>query len=302
MPIHLGTNSRRDLLQVGGASLGLVVCRAASATATATDRLALLSDTHIPASAEVTARGVNMTANLRQVVAEVTKLKDRPAAVLINGDCAYLKGEPADYDNLAACVDPLAAAGLPLHLTMGNHDDRGPLYDALAAQQPARPLVAGKHVSLLELPHANWFLLDSLWQVNVVTGELGGQQLDWLAAALDTRADKPAVIFVHHNPQFTSPAAGKPWTGLRDTQPLFDLIRPRRQVKALVFGHSHNWSVGERDGIHLINLPPVAYVFAAGKPNGWVLAEGRADGLDLTLRTLVPDHPGGGQRIGLTWR
>ena len=31
---------------------------------------------------------------------------------------------------------------------------------------------------------------------------------------------------------------------------------------------------GEHDsGIHLINLPPTAYVFEEGKPSGWVRAQ-----------------------------
>src|SRR5690606_17841116 len=83
-------------------------------------QIALLSDTHIPNSPEVEARGTNMTTNLRHVVREITALKTAPSSVLINGDCAYLKGLPEDYANLAACVAPLSEAGLPLHLTMGN--------------------------------------------------------------------------------------------------------------------------------------------------------------------------------------
>lgn len=303
MPLHSMPLGRRRLLTAGlagGASL--VVCPAARAAAASPHTLALLSDTHVPGDPGVEARGVNMTANLRRVVQQLTTLEEQPAAVLINGDCAYLKGLAADYRNLAACVAPLAAAGLPLHLTMGNHDDRGPLYQELAAQKPSRTLVESKHVSVVETPHANWFLLDSLREVDVVTGELGPGQLAWLAAALDARGDKPAVIFAHHNPQFTPPQEGGRWTGLEDTAAFFDLIRPRRQVKAFVFGHSHVWSVTNRDGIHLVNLPPVAYVFAADRPNGWVLAEGRPDGLRLTLRTLAPDHPAHGERIDLAWR
>jgi Icc protein len=303
MPMHSVPVARRRLLKAGlagGASL--VICRDARATAANPHTLALLSDTHIPSGAEVEARGVNMTANLRQVVQQLTALAEKPAAVLINGDCAYLKGLVADYRNLAACVAPLAAAGIPLHLTMGNHDDRGPLYRELAAQRPPQMPVESKHVSLVETPHANWFLLDSLREVDVVTGEFGTRQLDWLAASLDAHADKPAVIFAHHNPQFTPPKEGTRWTGLQDTAAFFDVIRPRRQVKAFVFGHSHVWSTSERDGIHLVNLPPVAYVFAPGKPNGWVLAEGRPDGLRLTLRPLAADHPANGERVDLAWR
>src|SRR5690606_31940145 len=96
-------------------------------------RLALLSDTHIPATPAIEARGNNMTAHLRQAVSEVIALKEKPAGVLVNGDCAYLQGLRDDYQNFASCVAPLTEAGLPLHLTMGNHDDRNMLYEVISA-------------------------------------------------------------------------------------------------------------------------------------------------------------------------
>jgi 3',5'-cyclic AMP phosphodiesterase CpdA len=150
-----------------------------------------------------------MTENLKRVVAQLVELKQKPAAVLINGDCAYLKGLPADYENLARLVKPLSEAGLSLHLTMGNHDDREPLYQALAAQRPQEPPVESKHVGIIESKHANWFLLDSLLEVDLVTGDLGEAQRKWLAATLADHSDKPAIVVVHHNPQFEpSPNGG----------------------------------------------------------------------------------------------
>jgi 3',5'-cyclic-AMP phosphodiesterase len=304
MPVHAAPLSRRSFLAQGTAVVaGLTVLgRGWAAEGTINPRqVALLSDTHVPSSPDIVANGTNMTANLRQVVGEITALPVKPAGVFINGDCAYLKGLPADYANLAQCVAPLSEAGLPLHLTMGNHDDRGPLYQALQAQKPERPLVESKHVSLVETPHANWFLLDSLTEVDVVTGEIGAAQREWLATALAARTDKPALVMVHHNPQFEPPPEGKPWGGLRDTADMMALLAGHPHVKALIFGHTHNWSVTRRDRLHLINLPPVAYVFAAGKPNGWVLAEAHARGLTLDLRTIDPAHPQHRERVELTW-
>jgi 3',5'-cyclic-AMP phosphodiesterase len=245
MPVHAAPLSRRSFLAQGTAVVaGLTVLgRGWAAEGTINPRqVALLSDTHVPSSPDIVANGTNMTANLRQVVGEITALPVKPAGVFINGDCAYLKGLPADYANLAQCVAPLSEAGLPLHLTMGNHDDRGPLYQALQAQKPERPLVESKHVSLVETPHANWFLLDSLTEVDVVTGEIGAAQREWLATALAARTDKPALVMVHHNPQFEPPPEGKPWGGLRDTADMMALLAGHPHVKALIFGHTHNWS------------------------------------------------------------
>ena len=89
---------------------------------------------------------------------------------------------------------------------------------------------------------------------------------------------------------------------LVDTEPLFKVLSPRPHVKALIFGHSHVWKVEQREGLHLVNLPPVAYVFAASNPNGWVDARVAADGLTLELRCLDPQHAQHGQRVQLKWR
>jgi 3',5'-cyclic-AMP phosphodiesterase len=211
------------------------------------------------------------------------------------------EGLPDDYANLAQCVSPLDEAGLPLHVTMGNHDDRGPCFAALTDQRSAQSPVESKHVSVIESPHANLFLLDSLQEVNVVTGELGKAQRDWLAEALDERSDKPAIVIAHHNPQFTPPPEGNRWSGIQDSAEFFELLTARKQVKAYVYGHTHDWSISQRDGIQLINLPPVAYVFAAGKANGWVWARLHPEGIELELRTIDPAHPRNGERVNLNW-
>ncbi|MGE0756838.1 MAG: metallophosphoesterase [Pirellulaceae bacterium] len=305
MPLHQLPLSRRSFLGYSAAAAAgwtvLASGRCADAKTNARE-FALLSDTHIPSSPTIAARDTNMTANLQQVVREILALEVKPAGVFINGDCAYLKGLPDDYRNLAQCVAPFSAGGLPLHVTMGNHDDRGPLFAALRDQQPATPLVESKHVSIVESPHANWFLLDSLTQVDVVTGEIGDAQRSWLDQALAARSGRPALVMVHHNPQFDPPPEGRIWGGIKDTAQLIDLLARHEHVQALIFGHSHNWSITRRGALHLVNLPPVAYVFTEGKPNGWVLAEAHDRGLTLNLHTINPQHPQSGERVELTWR
>jgi hypothetical protein len=81
------------------------------------------------------------------------------------------------------------------------------------------------------------------------------------------------------------------------------VLRPRRQVKMLIYGHTHNWSV-EHDpaGLHLINLPPVAYVFKKGNPSGWAHLRLEPNAGLLELRCLDPDHPAHRQIHRLEWR
>jgi 3',5'-cyclic-AMP phosphodiesterase len=307
MPIHVPPISRRSFLARAAAAAAMAIGGATRAAESHgrpdPEFFALLSDTHVPGDPATTVRGVNMTANMSRTVAALVSLERKPAAVLVNGDCAYLKGLPADYANLAGLVQPLSEAGLPLHLTMGNHDDRRPFYDALSAQRPANPPVATKHVSIVSSPNADWFLLDSLTETDVVTGELGETQLRWLAAALDGGGEKPAIVMAHHNPQF-EPRTGdaNPWSGLKDATALFELLESRQRVKAFVFGHTHDWSVSRRAGVHLVNLPPVAYVFQDGKPNGWVEARVHARGMELRLQAHDTAHPQHGETVALEWR
>jgi hypothetical protein len=54
--------------------------------------------------------------------------------------------------------------------------------------------------------------------------------------------------------------------------------------------------------IHLINLPPVAYVFRDGDPSGWVCARLEDRGMRLELRCLDPQHPAHGRVAELEWR
>ena len=91
--------------------------------------------------------------------------------------------------------------------------------------------------------------------------------------------------------------------GLKDTVPLLDIIRPRRQVKAYIHGHTHNWKISpDESGIHFINLPPVAYVFEQGKPSGWVHALIDKGGMSLELRCVDQTHKDHGQKVDLRWR
>jgi 3',5'-cyclic AMP phosphodiesterase CpdA len=140
-----------------------------------------------------------------------------------------------------------------------------------------------------------WILLDSLDRVNVTPGILGKEQLDWLARTLDAAPRSPTVLFLHHNPEPTD-------IGLRDTREFLEVVRPRRQVKAAFFGHTHTWRRWEDEGLHLVNLPAVGYAFKAGEPIGWVLARPRTDGLEIELRTIGPAHADTGKKIELRWR
>jgi 3',5'-cyclic AMP phosphodiesterase CpdA len=225
-------------------------------------------------------------------------LQAPPAGVFVNGDCAYLKGERADYAALVGLLSPVRAGGMPIHLLLGNHDDRDHFRKSVRQVASVDTAVRDRHVALVRSPRANWYLLDSLDQVNVTPGLLGEAQLAWLAKALDANRDRPAIVVGHHNLE-----QGEVKTGLKDGRKLLEVMEPRRHVKAYIYGHTHRWQREQTErGLHVINLPPVAYPFEAPRPSGWVDARLEAEGIRLELRCVDPGHQLQGEVVELKWR
>jgi 3',5'-cyclic AMP phosphodiesterase CpdA len=264
-------------------------------------RVAFLSDSHIGETAEAKDKDCVMAERLKAVVAEVAKLTPRPACAVVNGDLAHKTGTAAEYKLFASLVEPVRAAGVPLHLGLGNHDNFTRFAEGLNGYRPKDKPVEGKHVTVIELGRANLFVLDSFDPKNTVGGILGADQLKWLAKELDARKTKPAVVCVHHPLQFDAPKSGRS-NGIADTTDFWPLLKDRAWVKAFVFGHTHTWRLAERDGVHLINLPAIGYPFAKTEVSGWVDAHFTEKGVKLELRALDPKHAKHGDKADLTWR
>jgi hypothetical protein len=300
VPIHLPAISRRRFLArsiTAGAALALGPSLRAAAKPEDPNLWALLSDTHLAADRAQIGRGINMADHFEAVSRELLSLEKRPTGVVINGDCAFNSGLGADYEFIREELKPLREAGMPIHLSLGNHDNRERFWEAFETEKSAKRPLADKQASLLKTPRANWFILDSLETTLATPGLLGKEQLDWLAATLDANADKPALVMIHHNPGISGNL------GLKDTMLLYEIIRPRRQVKAYIFGHTHAWSVTQdSSGIHLINLPPVSYLFQEGQPAGWVKASLEKSALHLELLCIDRAHPSHGQKHKLEYR
>ena len=299
MPISLPPISRRRFLaqSLAAAALTLGGGCLVPRRETAGESWALLSDIHIAADRKRMARAINMTDNLMAVTKDVLALPQTPRAVLVSGDLAFNSGETADYAAVMDLLQPLRQGGLPIHLALGNHDHRERFWNAMRHDKSVQRSLADKQVAILRGHNANWFVLDSLVKTLHTPGVLGDAQRAWLARALDHNADKPALIVIHHNPNNGFSGA------LDDTEELLEILRPRRHVKAYFFGHTHRWDLSrDESGIHLINLPPVAYLFDASLPNGWVHATLRTEGISLELRCLNHAHKDHGQITDLKWR
>ena len=259
------------------------------------NRVAILADTHISADPtrvypgtkwpgtpvkEDEHESVNMAACLADAAKSVLALNPRPAQLIVNGDCALSNGKESEYKEFLRLVEPIRAAGITVHVTIGNHDNRENLWKLLPFLKREQ---IGVHAGVIELPHANLVLLDSGKR-----GVLGEEQLDWLAKELDQRADKPALIFGHFNPY---PNRGvRPIKGMRDGPSLLKLLAERKHARGYFYGHTHEWQYDRREHLHLINQPAVSYYFGKGHAHGWVDMKLSETTAELELQCIDPKH------------
>jgi predicted phosphodiesterase len=254
------------------------------------DHVALLSDVHV--SGDVGVMAARFSAAITQV------LTRKPQKVLISGDCAYLTGANEDYREYVRRIQPLIEAGLPLHMTLGNHDDRDRFWNALPREQPNAKIALKRQSMVVAGEQANWYLLDSLNEDNKGFGELGADQLEWLSAKLDELRNKPALLMVHHD----LVRDGRPGA-LKDAEKLLAITRPRRHVKAIFFGHTHVWSATQdQSGIHLVNLPATGYTLWGKSFLAWTDCWIGSDNATLTIRALEASNKYDGQSVLLKWR
>lgn len=296
--VFLRSMNRRSFIQTSLAAFGTLVtlnsgCGTGLTKANEKQvNLALLADTHIPEDVENNYRGFYPYQNLQKVVPEI--ISASPDGVVIAGDLARLTGETGDYTNLKKLLNPVAEK-TPVFMALGNHDNRDNFLKVFDETPGEKPVVKGKHVTVVKMASARLIMLDSLLYVNKVPGLLGKEQRQWLEKYLKESDETPTILCFHHT---LSDGDGD----LLDVPRLFSMIAPIRKVKAIVYGHSHVYGYSEFEGIHLINLPAVGYNFSDSDPVGWVEAHIGSRGGDFVLHAVAGNKDSDGSITKLAWR
>ena len=205
---------------------------------------------------------------LNMVIDQLIDMEPRPSLLLVTGDLVE-HGEDVDsYRHMKALT---ARWGGPILWAMGNHDDRA----SFRAVFPEIPAGSSGFIQY-EMDHGGlrWIVLDTL-----DPGRHGGtictKRAAWLKARLAERKAVPTVIVLHHPPVDT----GIDWMsalGCEDwVRRLERIIKPAKQVVAMIAGHVHR---------------PIATSFG-GKP--LTVCPSTAPWVALNLDDIDPKHPDG---------
>ena len=152
-----------------------------------------LSDTHLVEGPGPLYGAVDSEARLRQIFAELDASRARPDALVFTGDLAD-KGEPDAYRSLRSIVEPVADRSVPVIWAMGNHDDRAAFRRTFWTKHRLRTARPGLRRRRSARDHPR------LHGPGDITGEIGDDQLSWLAAELATPAEHGTILALHHPP------------------------------------------------------------------------------------------------------
>jgi Icc protein len=184
---------------------------------------------------------------LAAAVEAVRATEPQPDAVLVTGDLAD-HATDKEYEQLRELLAPLQ---VPLHVLVGNHDDRRALRRHFGvpgeADAPVRYSV--------DLGPLRLVVLDTK-RPGEDSGELGPEQLEWLDSELAAAPEQLTLVAMHHPPIVTGiPVWDEIGLPPADRQALGDVIERHPQVRRLVAGHVHRTVTGELAGRSVLTVP-----------------------------------------------
>ncbi len=242
------------------------------------------TDPHVPPPGEAVG-GTDPTGGLAAALADAA-LRHGPdgalpaAFAVFTGDLVR-DGEAAAYARLR---EELGDLPWPVHLLLGNHDDRA----AFRAAFPNAPLdEAGFVQRALPTPAGLCLMLDT-HAPGRLEGELCERRLGWLAARL-AESEGPVLLFLHHPPL----PVGIPFMdeiALRDADALWETLAPHRErVRHIFYGHLHRPIAGSWRGLPVSSLRGTAFAVTLGQQPGEATVSRREAPCYALVRVLGDD-------------
>lgn len=193
-------------------------------------RIAHITDTHVTAPGQRLC-GLDPSARLRQALASV-EAADLYDAVVITGDLTN-DGKPESYAEFRRCLDGLR---LPVHLCVGNHDDRGNFRRAFD-HEPRYGASDFVQYTVEDARGHRLVFLDTTIPGRAA-GLLCARRLAWLDETLAAGPGTPTLVFLHH-PPLVSHIPPLDAIGLDGIDGLAAILVRHPQVRSLHAGHVH---------------------------------------------------------------
>jgi len=217
-----------------------------------------LTDPHIAIGAKQVQFGVDTTAAFLRVLAAVRELTPSPDFVLITGDLVA-DGCPESYE---AFRDLVRSLPMPVHLSLGNHDERRNFRRVVLECPDASE---APYCYVFRSGETDFLVLDSC-----PAATLDADQLGWLSDRLGE--SQGAIVCVHHHPVPT----GLVWLDrliLRNGEELTALVRSCRRVQGVLFGHIHRTFEEDLGGVPLLGTPSTCFQFTPRSESREISAE-----------------------------
>lgn len=239
-----------------------------------------VSDTHLLADG-AQLHAIDTLGNTRRAFERLVWSGIRPDAIVHTGDIAD-RGESDAYRRMRELIAPfLDTLNTQAVWVVGNHDMRAALREHLL-QQPrsTEPIDTVHTVDGLRI-----ITLDTSVP-GEVHGELGPEQLDWLAHELATGAAHGTVLALHHPPIDTQAVLLQPFQ-LQKPQELARVLEGS-DVRAILAGHLHYPSAGTLAGIPVYVAPATSYTVQLTAPGQQFIGVDGGQGMALVF--VYPDR------------
>lgn len=193
-------------------------------------------------------RGIVTFDTFRAVIGHATSDARTPDLIVATGDLVQDETR-AGYELFKNVLAPLDT---PVLCIPGNHDAPNIMLDVL---NDAPFQVKGSY------QNKGWSLIMlSSFARGGDAGRLDSAELKRLSATLDRHADLHALICLHHQPV----PMGSRWldgVGLCNPQDLLDIVDASSNVRGILWGHVHQASDRQRNGVRLMSTPSTCSQF-----------------------------------------
>jgi 3',5'-cyclic AMP phosphodiesterase CpdA len=231
-------------------------------------KIIVLSDLHLGRRGQAV-NGLDPAERLRLAVETILRDHADAAAVLVAGDIAD-QGETEAYVQLR---EMMAALPMPVHLTLGNHDNREAF---LAVWGAERDDAEGRVSAAIEAGGHLIVLLDTS-EPDLVGGRLCAGRKAWLGARLEGAGGLPVIIVMHHHAAPLSlPVDG---IALEEAGDFARMVASHGSVRLVLSGHVHIASSAVWHGVPFVTMAGSHYSVSPhvpGMPGEQAALEGPA--------------------------